>query len=97
MLHFFAELPNLEDMIFWGYWIFLILQAFSSSSSLMDMTGGGGTAPAGPPGSNAPPVPGAADPHALANMIQERLVASFVTLHMASIWTRWKSRIISES
>lgn len=61
------------------------LQAFSSSSSMMDMTGRSGAPTPGTGAGGVPPqemllssgnavgVPPPADPHALANMLQERL------------------------
>uniref|UniRef100_A0A915PJ40 SAM domain-containing protein n=1 Tax=Setaria digitata TaxID=48799 RepID=A0A915PJ40_9BILA len=52
-----------------------VQHAFSSSSSMIDMTGGGGGSATCPPGPNAPTMPSAADPHTLANMLQERLNA----------------------
>ncbi|VBB27317.1 unnamed protein product [Acanthocheilonema viteae] len=52
-----------------------VQHAFSSSSSMMDMTGGGGGSTACAPVPNTSTMPGAADPHALANMLQERLNA----------------------
>ncbi|VIO86518.1 Uncharacterized protein BM_BM4606 [Brugia malayi] len=51
-----------------------VQHAFSSSSSMMDMTGGGGST-ACPPVPNTATMSGAADPHTLANMLQERLNA----------------------
>ncbi|KAM3726486.1 Liprin-alpha [Dirofilaria immitis] len=52
-----------------------VQHAFSSSSSMIDMTGGGGGSTACQPGPNTATIPGAADPHTLANMLQERLNA----------------------
>ncbi|VDK67591.1 unnamed protein product [Onchocerca ochengi] len=52
-----------------------VQHAFSSSSSMMDMTGGGSGSTACPPGPNTAAMSGAADPHTLANMLQERLNA----------------------
>ncbi|EJW88634.1 liprin alpha [Wuchereria bancrofti] len=51
-----------------------VQHAFSSSSSMMDMTGGGGST-ACPSVPNTATMSGAADPHTLANMLQERLNA----------------------
>uniref|UniRef100_A0A183H0S8 Liprin-alpha-3 n=1 Tax=Onchocerca flexuosa TaxID=387005 RepID=A0A183H0S8_9BILA len=52
-----------------------VQHAFSSSSSMVDMTGGGGGSTACPPGPNTATMSGTADPHTLANMLQERLNA----------------------
>ncbi|VDM95919.1 unnamed protein product [Thelazia callipaeda] len=53
-----------------------VQQAFSSSSSIIDMAvGASGGSTIGPPGPSTSTIPGGADPHTLANMLQERLNA----------------------
>lgn len=48
---------------------------------MMDMTGGGGGSTACPPVPNTATMPSAADPHTLANMLQERFVVSSYISH----------------
>lgn len=51
---------------------------------MMDMTGGGGGSTSCPPVPNTSTIPGAADPHALANMLQERFI-EVIFLHLHGI------------
>lgn len=46
---------------------------------MMDMTGGSGGSTACPPVPNTTTMPSAADPHALANMLQERFFVTYFT------------------